>query len=73
MSYVATIVIGFDSDPGNATVFYLWPVLVGGSLDPYVTVKIATTLATTYVRATVLRMIMEIAYHQSMVYRPRIF
>ena len=57
-SYIATIAIGFDSDPGTATAFYLWATLIDSetglpaSLDENVVVKIATSLATTYVRAT---------------------
>jgi hypothetical protein len=51
-SYLAVLALGFASDPGTISSLYLWAVLSGGSLDAYVTVKVATTLATTYVRAT---------------------
>lgn len=51
-SYVATLALGFEVDPTVATSFRIWPTLVGGSLDADVDIKIATTLATTYIQAT---------------------
>lgn len=51
-SYVANIALGFAVSPGTATRFTMWGVLASGSLDQYVTVKIAKTLPVAYIAAT---------------------
>ena len=46
------VLVDFEADPGLISSIKFWPTLVGGSLDADVTIKIATTLATTYIQAT---------------------
>lgn len=51
-SYIVALAYYFEADPGLISSVKFWPTLVGGSLDADVTIKIATTLATTYIQAT---------------------
>jgi hypothetical protein len=51
-SYIATLAIGFPTDPGTVGSLRLWAVLSGGSMDSNVRIGISTTFADTYIQAT---------------------
>jgi hypothetical protein len=51
-SYIVALAYYFEADPGTISSIYFWPSLVGGTLDDDVSIKIATTLQTTYKQAT---------------------
>lgn len=51
-SYIVALAYYFEADPGLISSICFWPSIVGGSLDSDVTIKIATTLQTTYKQAT---------------------